>query len=165
MKPAGESSPRVTLRPARAGDAKVLREWRNDAMAVRFSVSARQVSAAEHDRWLAERLADPATRLRIAEEEGVPVGQVRIDIAGATGAVSIAVAAEARGRGLGQAMLRAMLDEVGQRGGATLTLTAVAHPDNTASIRTFERVGFRRRGSRATGFVVLEWRADGQPRV
>lgn len=160
----GEQTPRVTLRPARLSDADVLRQWRNDATAVRFSGAAREVSAAEHDRWLAERLADPATRLRIAEENGVPVGQARIDMAGGAGAVSIAVAAGARGRGLGQAMLRAILDDVAHEGEAS-TLTAVAHPDNVASIRAFERVGFRRRGSRENGFVVLEWRAPGQPRV
>jgi UDP-2,4-diacetamido-2,4,6-trideoxy-beta-L-altropyranose hydrolase len=161
---AGEQAPQVTLRPARPTDAEVLRRWRNEATAVRFSGSARQVSPAEHDRWLAERLADPATRLRIAEENGVPVGQVRVEMTGGSGAVSIAVAAGARGRGLGQAMLRATVEEVA-RDGDGVTLTALAHPDNPASIHAFERVGFLRRGSRENGFVVLEWRAPGQPRV
>jgi RimJ/RimL family protein N-acetyltransferase len=153
----GTPQPRVTLRPAHAGDANSLRRWRNDAEAVRFSVNPRKVSAAEHDRWLAARLADSATRLWIAEEDGVAVGQVRIDRDGAIGTVSIAVATEQRRRGVAQVMLRAALDDVA-RDSATQRLRALAHPDNIASIRAFERVGFQRTGSGDNGFVVLEWR-------
>jgi RimJ/RimL family protein N-acetyltransferase len=35
-------------------------------------------------------------------------------------------------------------------------LRAVAHAENTASRRAFERAGFRRRGRRERDFIVLE---------
>jgi RimJ/RimL family protein N-acetyltransferase len=145
----------VTLRAARQDDVSLIRTWRNDADAIRFSISAHPVSEAEHARWFAATLADPSSLLWVAEEDGVPVGQVRVDLDGDAGIFSIAVAPSARGRGVGQAMLRSALTEIeGQR--LVTTMTAVTHPDNVASIRAFEKVGFRRRRASADGFLVLE---------
>jgi UDP-2,4-diacetamido-2,4,6-trideoxy-beta-L-altropyranose hydrolase len=157
---AGGSGHRVTLRRAREDDGAVLREWRNDADAVRFSSTARPVSPEAHARWLAARLADSGTRLWIAEEARVPVGQVRVDLADGTGVVSIVVAAVARGRGIGQAMLRAAIDEIAHED-AAIQLRALIHPDNTASLRAFDRAGFRRVSSDEHGFVVLKRAASG----
>jgi RimJ/RimL family protein N-acetyltransferase len=145
----------VTLRAAREDDVSLIRGWRNDADAVRVSATARPVSAAEHARWFAATLADPHKRLWVAEENGTPVGQVRVDLDGDGGAVSIVVALSERGRGIGQAMLRAALAAV-ERDGLATTLTAVARDDNLASIHAFEEVGFSRRGLPGGGFVVLE---------
>lgn len=94
-------------------------------------------------------------RIWVAEENAIPVGQVRVDVDRGTGVFSIAVAAAARGRGLGQAMLRIALAEVEGQHLAT-TMTAATHPENTASIHVFERVGFKRSGVTEDGFVVLE---------
>jgi UDP-2,4-diacetamido-2,4,6-trideoxy-beta-L-altropyranose hydrolase len=145
----------VRLRPATLGDASLLLDWRNDPVAVRFSVTRRTVEPGEHLVWLAARLADPGTRLWIAEEDGVPAGQVRVDLEGGTGTVSIAVAPDRRGRGVGSAILRAMLIEM-ERDVEARRLRAVAHDENRTSIRAFERIGFRRRGRSERGFVVLE---------
>jgi len=147
--------PNVTLRVAREDDVSLIRAWRNDADAIRFSVSARPVSDAEHARWFSATLADPRKLLWVAEEQGVPVGQVRIDLEGDTGIFSIVVAPSARGRGVGKEMLRRALAEIKRERLAT-TMTALTHPDNVASIRAFEQVGFTRRGVSDAGFVVLD---------
>lgn len=145
----------VTLRRATVDDANRLMEWRNDPDAVRFSVSGTWIEKEEHERWLRAHLEDPATRLWIAEEAGQAVGQVRVETEGAVGVVSIAVAPGHRGRGLGSAILRAMLSEMG-RDRTIQTLKATVHPDNVASLRVFERAGFRPRTGRTRGFLVLE---------
>jgi RimJ/RimL family protein N-acetyltransferase len=147
--------PQVTLRAARENDVTLIRELRNDAGAVRFSKSARPASELEHARWFATALADPRMRLWVAEENAIPVGQVRVDVDGCTGVFSIAVAAGARGRGLGQAIIRLALAEVERQHLAT-TVTATTHPENTASIHVFERAGFKRRAATEDGFVVLD---------
>jgi UDP-2,4-diacetamido-2,4,6-trideoxy-beta-L-altropyranose hydrolase len=151
--------PGVTLRVARGDDAHLVRAWRNDADSVRFSMSGRPVSEAEHARWFATALTDPRRQLWIAEENGIPVGQVRVDLDGDSGVFSIAVAASARRRGVGQRMLRIALEEI-ERQHVVTTMTAVTHPDNLASIHAFERVGFRRRELSDEGFVVLELTLD-----
>jgi UDP-2,4-diacetamido-2,4,6-trideoxy-beta-L-altropyranose hydrolase len=153
---AGEPQPaQVTLRPATDLDGPLLLEWRNDPEAVRFSVTGRGVTAVEHRDWLAARLADPDTLLWIAEEGAATVGQVRVDLEHGTGTVSIGIAQAHRGRGVASAVLQAMLVEI-ERDPRARRLRAVAHSENTASRRAFERAGFHRRGRRERDFIVLE---------
>ncbi len=147
----GGSLPNVTLRPARATDIALLRAWRNDDQAVRFSGTARRVSAAEHARWLSAHLADPTTLLWVAEEDGDPVGQARIDRDGDVGTVSISVAARHRGRGVAVAILRAVIGV-----DSAARLRALVRPANVASLHAFARVGFRPLPDDGSGFVVLE---------
>jgi RimJ/RimL family protein N-acetyltransferase len=145
----------VILRPATDQDAVHLLEWRNDPDSVRFSVTRRAVDPGEHERWLESRLEHPEAHLWIAEQAGIAVGQVRVDIEHGTGIVSIAVAPEHRGRGLSSLILRAMVAEVG-RSGAILRLRARVDPENLASLRAFENAGFQTLVAREEGFAVLE---------
>ena len=146
---------RLTLRPANLDDEALLLGWRNDPEAVRYSVTGRTVTPAEHATWLARHLGDPSTHLWIAEERGNPVGQVRVDAEARTGTVSIAIAPGARGRGLGSAALRAMVLEV-ERHRVVGTLRALVHSGNQASLRAFELAGFQQLGTRDGEFLVLE---------
>jgi RimJ/RimL family protein N-acetyltransferase len=143
----------VTLRPARAGDAPLLLAWRNDPDTRRWSFSDAVVAPDAHAAWLAARLRDPETLLLVAEEDGAPVGQVRLDREeGGVGVVSITVAPEARGRGLGLAMLTALRDRPDL--GVT-TLRALVLPANERSLTLFSRAGYRDAG-RSDDAVVLE---------
>ncbi len=131
----------VWLRPARADDAPLLFEWRNDATTVRFSGTGRAVAAAEHERWLDARLGDAATRIWIGEVDGRAVGQVRVDVRDAIGELDVAVAPDARGRGYGRGLLDALLVEL--RGDLQARrLVAAVHVDNVASQRAFVGCGF-----------------------
>lgn len=60
--------------------------------------------------------------------------------------VSIYVAQEARGRGVGQALLRALIAETERAG--IWTLQAGVFPENSASLTLLDRHGFRRLGIR-----------------
>jgi UDP-2,4-diacetamido-2,4,6-trideoxy-beta-L-altropyranose hydrolase len=153
--PRDGSHARVTLRPATPQDAALLLEWRNDPVAVRFSVTGRSVAPEEHAAWLRTRLEDPNTLLWLAEEGSTAVAQVRVDLENGVGTVSIGVAPEARGRGVASATLRAMLEAM-ERDPRATRLRAVAHPDNGASVHAFEAIGFRRLGRRQRDFIVLE---------
>jgi RimJ/RimL family protein N-acetyltransferase len=133
-------SPPVRLRPARAEDAALLLAWRNEPSTRAASFSGEAVGAREHARWLATRLADPATLLLVAERDGVAVAQVRLDREpDAIGVVSIAVAPEARGAGVARAALDALAarDDLG-----VSTLRALVKPGNAASRRLFRRAGY-----------------------
>jgi len=141
----------VWLRPAQMTDAAALMAWKNDPTAVRFSISGRPVTRAEHEAWLALRLQDPATRIWIGEVDGAAVGQVRIDVEGGRGCVGVAVAPERRGRGYGRELVAALCDEL--NGDLQVeALEARVHPENVASRRAFESAGFTADGA-ADGFV------------
>jgi RimJ/RimL family protein N-acetyltransferase len=148
---------RVTLRPVREEDSGLLFEWRNDADAIRLSGTGRPVTREDHETWFAARLADPRGYLWIAEETGNPVAQVRVDVNGRMGVVSIAVDAAYRGRGFGTEVLRQMVSEMADQTRVIL-LCALVHPDNGPSVRAFEKAGFRLRPAMQDGFKVLEWR-------
>lgn len=146
--------PRITLRRAGSDDAALLLEWRNDPDAVRFSVTGRPVSREDHERWFATRRDDPQVHLWIAEEHGAPVAQVRVDVDESTGVVSVAVAPSHRGRGIGSEVLRAMAICIAEDERVHV-LRALVHPDNTPSVRAFERAGFRLSEEREGEFSVF----------
>jgi RimJ/RimL family protein N-acetyltransferase len=130
----------VNLRPARPDDAERLFAWRNDPTTRRFAFDPDELSWDAHVAWLGRRLTDPDTAILIAEDEGEPVGQIRFDRSGDAAVIDVAVAPEARGRGLGTSLIRA---------GATscplpvTTLRAQVVPANGASLTAFRRAGFR----------------------
>jgi RimJ/RimL family protein N-acetyltransferase len=143
----------VTLRPATPEDSARLREWRNDPETVAASLSGRGVEPAEHEAWLERVLADPAERLFVIEENGEPVGQLRLQRRGeGTLEVHIGLAASARGRGLGRRALELAWE---QAGGEPLVARVLA--GNERSLRAFAAAGFDER-SREGREVLLERR-------
>jgi CMP-N-acetylneuraminic acid synthetase/ribosomal protein S18 acetylase RimI-like enzyme len=135
-------TPAVVLRAAAAGDRLALWRWRNDPGTRRASFDSREIPLDEHTRWLAQSLALRERRLWIVVGEGgADAGVVRLDVEGRSATVSIALAPEARGRGLGTAALRALAAEAfGSLGLATLR--ARVKRDNRASLAVFRRAGY-----------------------
>jgi UDP-2,4-diacetamido-2,4,6-trideoxy-beta-L-altropyranose hydrolase len=152
----------LVLRPATPADAARLLEWRNDPAVVGFSLTGRPVTATDHAEWLAARLGRSPSRLWIAEEGVDPVGQVRVDLEDGTGTVSIGVAREHRGRGLGSRMLRAVVVAM-EPDVEVRNLRALVHPENVASMLAFEHVGFSDTGGRHQGFVEFARSVEANP--
>ncbi len=76
---------------------------------------------------------------------------------GGVAEVSVYVAAEARGRGVGKALLKALVDASEEAG--FWTLQAGIFPENVASIRLHEKAGFRVLGTRERlGKMAGRWR-------
>ncbi len=135
---------RLTLRPAGEGDARRLLDWANDASTRAASFDREPITWEEHVEWLDAVLADPGRRLWIGQVAGRAVGQVRVDRApDGTGLVSIGLAPEARGRGLGRALLAAGLDAAARELGIHRA-RAIVRADNLPSRRLFEAAGFTR---------------------
>ena len=139
------SAPAVRLRPALASDAITLWRWRNDPQTRAASFSSGSVELAEHERWLQETLGRTDRRLYVAHAEGRDVATARLDVQGADAVVSLTVAPEWRGRGIGTRVLRALVAEAFGAPGLR-RLVARVKPDNAASRAAFERAGFTRAG-------------------
>jgi RimJ/RimL family protein N-acetyltransferase len=132
----------IDLRPARIDDAAVLFAWANDPSTRAASMGRKLIPWQAHVTWLEALLGDSERRLWIAEENGIPVGQVRVDRGSdEVGTVSIGLALEARGRGLGREVLRfglvAAVAELRIRRARAVVLAT-----NAASRRLFEGAGF-----------------------
>lgn len=133
----------LTVRNAVIEDAQDLLAWRNDVDSRAQSRHSTPVPEAAHRAWMDKALADPSRLLLIGEVGGDKVGTVRFDLQeDGTWEVSINVAPDHRGLGLGLQLLSASIRHFNHvREHAEL----VAHIRlmNDASRRIFEAEGFR----------------------
>jgi len=133
----------VSLRPAAATDCQQVWIWRNDPEAREASFNSAQIPIDVHERWFSDALHRDDRKLFIIVADAVAVGTARLDIAGCESAVSINLAREWRGRGVGSSALRALVElafgelEIDH-------LIASVKPDNHASLAAFARAGFTR---------------------
>ena len=154
----------IVLRPARPDDAPRLFEWANDPATRAASFDRVPIPWPEHVAWLAAVLADPERRLWIAVEEGIAIGQVRVDRApDGFGVVSIGLAPGARGRGLGRTVLglgvAAAIRALGIRRARAVVMAA-----NLPSRWLFEGAGFVAVAAAAAGLTVVDGaEIPGQP--
>jgi len=128
----------LALRPARRTDADVLLRWANDPTTRRASFSPATIDRGVHERWLESLLHDPERRLFVAELEGEPVGQVRLDAADDQFEISVSISPQHRGRGLGRAVIRLACLAAGGR------VVARIRSGNLRSVEAFQAAGFRR---------------------
>lgn len=145
----------IRVRPATGDDARAVWEWRNDPTTRASSSTTAEVPWSDHEAWFVAALANPESWLLIAELDGRRVGVVRFDAQGSHGhwVVSINLAPEARGQGLGAPTL-----DAGWRWLASSqdVIDVVAHirSTNRASLRTFEAAGYGH-ASRTDGWLHL----------
>jgi RimJ/RimL family protein N-acetyltransferase len=137
---------RIRLRPAGVGDARLLWRLANDPATRRSSYTRGRIPWKTHRQWFRSKLSmRGVSRIYVAEDlRGRPVGQVRYDMtAPRTVEIDISVAPEARGQGIGTAMLRTGC----RRAAADLSparILAYVRLDNEASLALFRKAGFRR---------------------
>ncbi len=137
------SAPEVILRPATLDDSRQLWEWRNDETVRQVSFSTDPVPWENHCRWFTSRVDSPACRILIAQNAaGLPVGQVRLDVANSRATISISIAAEFRSGGFGRPMIRKATQlafwQLGVNG-----VDAFIKADNIASQKVFQHCGYR----------------------
>ena len=140
-------NPGIVLRRAELEDSDLVLGWRNDAEAIRQSVSGSAVEAAVHQLWFEGVLQSSTTMLLIAETElktGItPIGMCRFDLLKAgVFAVSINMGPNFRGRGLGGTVLQSGIAFLKGEVSVPLAIEAVVHESNSPSLRVFEKTGF-----------------------
>ena len=133
------------LRPATQGDAETVWNWRAALPAVHFRAGANP-DLPTHLAWFDRAMKDPNRLLLMAGDSA----HLRLDIAGDSAAVSILIAPEARGHGLGLRLL-ALLEPLA-RAQALRRLTAEAAVSNPASLALFRAAGYDE-GVAAKGFI------------
>lgn len=131
------------LRLATTADAAMLLAWRNDPLTRQQSRSTELVALGQHIGWLESVLADAGRRLFVGEVGGVAVGTGRLDVLpDARVEVSWTIAPEHRGRGLGTALVAALV-AAAQREFPGATLYAEIKDDNAPSQAVATRAGFQ----------------------
>ena len=122
---------------------------RDTALLIQFEAQRRGYA----ERW-------PSATTQFLMHDGDRAGWVILDRSGrAIHVVDIAVLPEMRGRGLGTAVLRALMDE-GARDGRAITLSVMR--SNMPAIRLYSRLGFQPTGADDLD-LYLEWRPSAPP--
>jgi UDP-2,4-diacetamido-2,4,6-trideoxy-beta-L-altropyranose hydrolase len=132
----------LQLRRAQKTDCKLLFEWANDPVTRMVSFHTAPISWEEHTRWFNGRLEDSQHVLYVGEHDGRAIGQVRFEVEGDKAVLSINVAPEIRGEGWGSDLLRLSIRTFA-RASAIGRIDALVKPDNSPSVRLFEKSGFR----------------------
>jgi phosphinothricin acetyltransferase len=153
-----DAEPRaVTIRDLRPDDWPAVRTIYEEG--IRGGNATFETEAPSWERW---DVAHPELRL-VAERDGSVVGWAALSPASArhcyrgVGDVSVYVAEQARGAGLGRVLLEELVERSEQAG--YWTLTAGVFPENEASIRLHNACGFRAVGIRErVGELRGHWR-------
>lgn len=130
----------VSVRPAEIDDGEFVWACRNDPEARAVSRSVEAIPLTDHLAWFARRLQRPETRFLIVEADGERAGYVRLERGDTETEISVALAPEARGKGVGSAAIRAAAQVEATESGATIA--AYVKNDNAASLSAFHRAGF-----------------------
>jgi UDP-2,4-diacetamido-2,4,6-trideoxy-beta-L-altropyranose hydrolase len=130
----------LRLRSATLLDAGLLFEWRNEPAAVSMSLNARPITWNEHVAWLDVRLESDDHQFFIAEADGLPVGQLRLDYRGDQALVSYSLDSLVRGRNwsawlVAEALLHARRIPVNG-------FEALVKNENAISRKVFTRLGW-----------------------
>ena len=139
-------------------DSRAFWAWRNDPTTRQMSRSVDAIAWDAHRDSYARAAHDPTKTIVMVSVNGIPACMVRFDALGEGAEININMNPAMRGKKLGQPILSAAC----AYGFGTLKLShihALIKPDNTASIRIFEGVGFRTLGRR-DNLPIYELRRD-----
>ena len=107
----------MKLRPATFADESLLLEWRNEPLTRANSSYPEEVTPDGHHAWLQRIMLDHETYLYIAEIEGVPVGQGRIERAWKayskkmdSAAIGYSIDVSERGKGYGKQLVEKLVN-------------------------------------------------------
>lgn len=154
--PVGGLEPEVVFRDANLDDCITYFLWANDPDVRRNSFNGGTIPLEDHLDWFESRLRSSDTVMRLAEVDGVPVGQIRLERQAFGFLVNFSVAASARGKGLGTKLLTDAVNQVRPRGAAGGTIIrGLVKPDNEKSKKAFQRAGFVYAGE-TEGYVIYD---------
>lgn len=149
---------RFVLRPANKEDEVDILNWRNNQLARGMSDNHDVIGADIHALWYKNKLADPKCSIYLAVGDmDKKLGVIRFDIFDTNcSRVSINVAANCRGKGLGKELLKLGIGEYLRTNENVKNLEAMIKYENTISEYIFTQSGFsNRRDADIQGFFNL----------
>lgn len=141
----------LKLRKINKEDCKILFEWTNDPSVRKNAFNTEPVKWEEHQKWFATKLQNENDEIFLFLKDGEPVGQIRFEKEEDYWKLSYSIAKEHRGHGLGKELVELGLNEVQGK------VKAWVKKDNPASLKVFDRIGFRREANGEEDAVQFIW--------
>jgi len=146
----------LTLRSVTSDDSRLLFDWVNQPDSLAGKLQTRcAISWDDHQAWMQRRLNDPHSLLAIVEQDGRPIGQIRLQ--GGEGEaynVDIYILSDNRGRGIGRSVLAEAAGMAARRWPECL-LRALVRTDNAASRALFAAAGYKLTETTDSHFVFM----------
>lgn len=131
----------IKVRSAQPGDAQRIWEIRNEPASLAVAASQEVIPLAQHVTWFNNKyFTGKSSICFIAEVDQSVVGYSRFDLNNDHYVNSIAVASSMHGKGIGTLLLKQSIEQLN----SSLPIHAEVRKFNTASIKMFERVGFKK---------------------
>lgn len=133
------------LRKAELADIDMYYNWANDPVVRSNSFNTEQIPYEDHVIWFNEAIKRDDVALFVLMDDDMPVGQIRINISDAVAEISYSIASEFRGKGYGGKIVSLLIERIREEMPKIKTVSARVKPDNLASMKVFEKIGFKRR--------------------
>lgn len=132
------------VRKVKKDDMKMVFELSNQEYVRKYSIKKEEINWLDHTNWFNKAINDSNLIFYIITNVGNEViGQVRFEILEKNAIVSISVAESILGKGYSQEILKKSLALLFEEMPTLNKVTAYIEDVNYASIKLFERVGFR----------------------
>ncbi len=132
----------VTFIKAGAEYLQTTFEWASDATVRAYSFNQNPIAFEQHQSWYLKKIEQPNCMYLLGKWGEDIVGSLRFDIAGNDALISYLVSPAYHGKGLGRILLAKGLDYLAEQNSNITTATGLVMPQNTASVKVFERLGF-----------------------
>jgi UDP-2,4-diacetamido-2,4,6-trideoxy-beta-L-altropyranose hydrolase len=133
----------LTVRPAIMDDAPMVYAWRNHPDTRKAAADSMPFDYAAHENWMRATLTSGTSYLLVACVGPQPIGTIRFDmVQGSIATVSLYVAPDWPGLGLGRRMLASGENYLAARIQGKCQLRASVLPGNDPSHRMFEGAGY-----------------------
>jgi len=117
-------------------------QWAADPAVRAYSFNQNPISFEEHQNWYLKKIEQANCMYLLGKWGNDIVGSLRFDITGTDALISYLVSPQYHGKGLGRILLAKGLDYLAHHNSTVTTATGYVMPQNTASVKVFERLGF-----------------------
>ena len=130
---------KITLRPVKESDSKLLFNWVNEKGVRNNSLNNEVINWQNHDDWFNKKFRSNKCKIFILENNNVPLGQVRIEEeANGLWLIDYSIDLEFRGKGFGFKILDLLIKKI-----PNSKFKAEVKIKNIASQRVFEKLNFK----------------------
>lgn len=130
------------LRRATESDIDTLYHWANNPEVRKNSFNTDHIPYDTHKKWFSNMMKDENVVQYILEDEGVAIGQIRININENIAEIGYSISSEFRSQGYGRKMLKLVVSEIKENYPEVIQLIAKVKPENIASNKLFESEGY-----------------------
>jgi RimJ/RimL family protein N-acetyltransferase len=132
------------MREAIAEDIHLAFNWANNFELRKYSFNKEEITFSEHSEWFYRKINDSKVLYLIGFIESVPVGSIRFDIQEKNALISYLVDESWQKMGLGRIMIVEGIKILIKKLPKIKSLNGLVLPENIASVKTFERLGFKK---------------------